>query len=139
MGQKERQREQIFLFAAWRKVCAKVSHPVKEHYQSEAPLSPEQAEAAGAEIKAWATGDSGIGWRAELWRERVREYNRRYRLRHPERVRANRAIYQACWKAKQLGIPQPPLPSQEKPRGASQQLAAPAQKERKGVQIELVC
>jgi transposase-like protein len=41
-------------------------------------------------------------------------------------VRANRAIYQARWKAKQLGIPQPPLPSWEKRRGASQQLAAPA-------------
>ena len=112
---------------------------VKEHYQSEAPLAPEQAEAAGAEIKAWARGDSGVGWRAELWRERAREYNRRYRERHPERVRANRAIYQARWKAKQLGIPQPPLPSREKRRGASQQLATPAQRERKGVEIELIC
>ena len=51
---------------------------------------------------------------AKLWialrGEKQREYVRRYRARHPDRVKAMKPLHQARWKMKLLGLPQPPLP-----------------------------
>jgi hypothetical protein len=92
--------------------------------------SPEELAAIAAELKARALGLPTTGWDVELaecerervaklWSElrgeKARQYQRRYKERHPERVRANRSIYQARWKAKLLGLPPPPLPVRQPP------------------------
>lgn len=46
---------------------------------------------------------------SELRSERNRAYKRRFKERHPERLRATNRIYLARWKAKLLGLPPPPL------------------------------
>lgn len=92
---------------------------MKERYASPEPVaSQEKADKAASELKAWAAGEAGVGWRAELWYEKKRQYNRRYRSRHAERLRANKPIYNARYKAKFLGLPQPPLPTpKQRPKG----------------------
>jgi hypothetical protein len=66
------------------------------------------------ELAARARGVIMTGWavecRHEEWCEKRREYSRRYRLRHPERLHAMQLIYKARWKARQLGLEPPPLP-----------------------------
>lgn len=69
------------------------------------------------EFEAWRRGDirHTSGWEGELakeaWSEKKREYNRRYRLRHPERERAFNAIYKARQRARRQGVPLPPIPN----------------------------
>jgi hypothetical protein len=82
--------------------------------------SPEERAAIAAELKARALGLPTTGWDVELaecerervaklWSElrgeKARQYQRRYKERHPERVREMRPIYMARWKAKLLGLP----------------------------------
>jgi hypothetical protein len=73
-------------------------------------------DAIADELRAWARGDIRHmgGWEGELAREKWSEtksaYNRRYRLRHPERIRAMQKVYKARLRAKQLGLEPPPIP-----------------------------
>jgi hypothetical protein len=57
-------------------------------------------------------------WDAELQLEYSRrkkaEYNRTYRLRHPERERACQPLYWTRWSARQRGLKPPPLPDWDK-------------------------
>jgi hypothetical protein len=50
-------------------------------------------------------------------RQKQREYKLRYRLRHPERLRAAQTLYKARWKAKQQGDEPPPIPDWDKVLG----------------------
>jgi hypothetical protein len=115
-----------------------MQHEILNEIVEVSGLRLEELAAVAAEFKARVQGKSATGWEAELalcerervqklwcdfWREKKREYNRRYKLRRAERLRVMRPIYQARWKAKLLGIPQPPLPKKQ-------------QKERKGVEVK---
>jgi hypothetical protein len=79
------------------------------------------ASTTSPELKAWARGTPSTRWDAELvreqWNEIRREYKRRYRQRHPDRLQAMQLIYVARWKARQRGEEPPPLPDWQKELG----------------------
>jgi hypothetical protein len=88
----------------------KLYPPLDQDHETRSVLA---SELKAARMRGFPTS----GWDLECLRiersQTKREYNKRYRERHPERERATRRIYWARHEAKRRGLPQPPLP----PRG----------------------
>lgn len=86
---------------------------------------PEAPEKLGGltrkEWAAWGRGVSMTRWamelRAEEKSETKREYNQRYRARHPKRIHAMQKVYKARHRAKQQGAELPQIPDWDKELG----------------------